>query len=253
MTAGRLLVRADDALDRPAVQRVAPKLSTDEDAAQLAAAVVVEDSGYGIRVAVPERSRRGRSPEVLVELAVPSGTEVHAHTGEGQVVGTGRLGGLLVRTSSGSVGVERVSGPVDIRTGRGPVTIHACEGGSVDVTDAVVIIRESHGPLTVRGRSGDVHVWWIGDTTTVTTSTGNVRLGWADDRPVALHLTTDTGRQTVSVPQSSGAAASLTVRTITGDISVSPAQALRETPARGPRQVLEGLRGWASRRRTGPP
>lgn len=250
MTAGRLLVRADDRLDRPEVQRVTPKLSMDEAAARAAAGVTVDDVADGIRVTVPETSRRGRPPELLIELAVPSGTQVDAHTAEGQVVGTGTLGGLLVRTSSGSVGVEKVSGPVDVRTGRGPVTIHSCGGGSVDVTDAVVIIRESHGPLTVRGRSGDVHVWWLGDTTTVTTSTGNVRLGWTEDRPVALHLTTDTGRQAVSVPHASAADASITVRTITGDISVSPARALLDVPARGPRHVLAGVREWAARRRT---
>lgn len=253
MTAGRLLLRADDEHDRPVVRRIAPKLSTDEDAAQAAAGVTVDDVAHGIRVEAPKTSRRGRSPELIIELAVPSGTRVHARTGEGQVVGTGQLGELLVRTSSGSVGVEQVSGPVDVRTGRGPVTIHSCGGGSVDVTDAVVIIRESRGPLTVRGRSGDVHVWWLGDTTTVTTSTGNVRLGWAEDRPVALHLDTDTGRQTVSVPHTSGADASLTVRTITGDIGVSPAEEQSEAPTRGSRRVLAGVREWAARRRAGRP
>ncbi len=251
MTAGRLMVRADDALDRPAVRRVAPKLSTDEAAAQAAAAVSIDEVTHGIRLTAAETPRRGRAPELVIELDVPSGTQVRARTGEGQVVGTGRLGSLLARTSSGSVGVEQVSGPVDVRTGRGPVTIHECGGGSVDVTDAVVIIRESHGPLTVRGRSGDVHVWSVHDTTTVTTSTGNVRLGWATEQPVALHLTTDTGRQTVSVPQAPGADASITVRTITGDISVSRAKARPATPTRGPRRVVAGVREWAARRRTG--
>jgi hypothetical protein len=249
MSAGRLLVRADEGVARPTVVRVAPKLPTDAAAATAATAVTVDDGPDGLRITAPEVVRRGRAPELLIELSVPPGTSVQASTGVGQVVGTGRLGGLVARTSSGSVGVEQVSGPVDIRTGRGPVTVHACGGGNVDVTDAVVIIRESHAPLSVRGRSGDVHVWWVGATTTVTTSTGNVRLGWDADQPVALHISTDTGRRAVTVPDTVEAAESLTVRTITGDVTVAPATSPQDVPARGPRALLSDVRRWAAGRR----
>jgi hypothetical protein len=75
----------------------------------------------------------------------------------------------------------------------------------------------------VRGRSGDVHVWWMGASAQVTTSTGNVRVGWARGRPVRLDVQTSTGALALDVHHDPAAPDLLSVRTITGDVRITPA------------------------------
>lgn len=250
LSAGRLLVRAADTVPHPELVSATPKPTTDGHAAEVAQAVTVERDGDVLRVHVPDARGRGRPPQVLVEVAVPTGTDVAAQAGEAEVVATGRLGRLTARTSSGSVAAEQVVGTVDIRTGRGPVTIHSCGGGSVDVTDAVVIVRESHGALDLRGRSGDMHAWRLAGPTTVTTTTGNVRLGWAADHAVALDVETDTGRRRVSVTSTPDAADTLRVRTLTGDVTITPARSEAAAPRGG--QTLLRWKLWWERLGVGP-
>jgi hypothetical protein len=149
------------------------------------------------------------------------------------------------------VSAETVTGTVDVRTGRGPVTIHDCGGGVVDVSDSVVIIRSSRGPLEIRGRSGDVHVWWINAPTTVATTTGNVRLGWAHDRPVHLDIRTELGSRDVTVPDDPTSPDTLSVVSVVGDIMVTPAEPRYDAPARRPWDVVRDMRAaarrWSSR------
>jgi len=156
---------------------------------------------------------------------VPVGADVDVDAGEAEVVCVGRVGDLRARTTSGSVHAEQVDGQLDVRSGRGPVTVHLCRGQSeIAVSDAGVIVRAAEGPLTVRGRSADIHVWWLSAPAQLSTSTGNVRVGWDQSRPVTLDLQTGTGRLDVGVPDEPGAEARLSVRTIAGDIRVTPAR-----------------------------
>jgi hypothetical protein len=223
-TAGRVLVRAAPDVPSPAVRSVRAKLRTDARAVAAAAAVSVEQVDGRLRLRVTEPAGRGRTPQVLVEVDVPPGTDVDADVGEADLVCSGPIGTLFARTTSGSVHAEQVLGDLDVATGRGPVTVHHVAGSAtVAVADAVLIIRAAAGPLTVRGRSGDVHVWSLRSTTQVSTSTGNVRLGWERDHPVRLEIETSTGRLDLSVEHEPRAANVLSVRTISGDVRITPA------------------------------
>lgn len=223
MSAGRLLISADETTADVLVASVVAKLATDPRAVTAAASATIEQVGDCVYVEVPDPPGRGRSPQVLVEVRVPPGSEVVAEAHEAEIVCTGELGGLEARTSSGSVHVEQVTGALDIRTGRGPVTVHRCKGDAlVSVSDAVVIIRVAEGPLQVRARSGDVHVWALNAPAEVVTATGNVRLGWAATRPVHLDLQSNTGRVDAAVRDDPYAPDVVAVRTITGDIRVTP-------------------------------
>jgi hypothetical protein len=245
--AGRLRVRAQAELSTPVVNAAGPKLRSDPVAVEHAQRLYVSIEGSIVRVQAPPPPARGRAPQLLVDVSVPLGTHVTADAGEAQVVATGSLGSLRAHTSSGSVSAETVDGRIDVRTGRGPVTIHDCGGGVVDVSDAVVILRSSRGPLDVRGRSGDVHVWWMSAPATVATSTGNVHLGWAHDRPVHLDIRTEIGRRVITVPDSPSAPDTLSVTSVVGDIKVTPAESRQAGFDRGPRAVGQGIRAVTRR------
>lgn len=223
-TAGRVLVRAAGDVEHVGVRSVRAKLRTDARAVAAAAGVSVENVDGRVRVQVPEAPGRGRTPQVLVELDVPAGTSVDADVGEAELVCSGPIGSLVARSTSGSVHTEQVTGDLDVATGRGPVTVHHVVGAAtVAVADAVVIVRAAEGPVTVRGRSGDVHVWWMVASAQVTTSTGNVRLGWARGRPVRLDVQTSTGALALDVRHDPDASEVLSVRTISGDVRITPA------------------------------
>jgi hypothetical protein len=224
MTAGRLMVRADSAATDATVESVRAKLASDSRAVAAAAAVAVASVDGRLLVELPEPPGRGRTPQVLVEVRVPEGASVAAEAFEADVVCTGRVGALYARTTAGSVHAEQVSGRLDVRSGRGPVTVHLCEGpADVAVADAGVIIRACAGPLRINGRSGDVHVWWLAASATLSTSTGNLRIGWARGRRVNLDVQTGTGRLDLGVANDPNATDVLTVRTISGDVRLTPA------------------------------
>lgn len=223
-TAGRVLVRAAPDVPRVHVRSVRAKLSSDARAVAAAEAVSVDTVDGRFTLRVPDVAGRGRTPQVVVELDVPVGSSLDADVGEAELVCSGPIGSLTARTTSGSVHAEQVSGDLDVATGRGPVTVHEVTGSAtVAVADAVVIIRVAGGPLTVRARSGDVHVWRLAAAAQVSTSTGNVRLGWTRGRPVRLDVQTSTGAVQLDVPQRPDAPDAVSVRTISGDVRVTPA------------------------------
>lgn len=227
MTAGRVHVRADPAVQAVQVLSIEAKLRTDARAVAAAASARVTSQQDLVSVEVPEPAGRGRSPQVMVDVVVPVGTHVRADSGEAEVVCTGTVGDLWARTSSGSVHAELVTGTLDVRSGRGPLTVHHCAGrAEVSVADAGIIIRAADGPVRIQGRSGDVDVWWLAAPGEISTTTGNVRVGWARGRPVSLTLPAHAGTVRSEVRSDPGAADSLAVATISGDVRVTVADPL---------------------------
>ena len=228
LAAGRLRVRAHDGVSEVQVRTVQAKFAHDSRAVAAASSSSVVSSGDEVVVTVGDPDGRGRAPQVLVDVDVPTGARLRVEAGEAEVVCTGSLGELTARTSSGSVNAELVTGRTDIRTGRGPVSVHSCQGSTrVSSADGTVIIREVSGRLEVSGRSGDVHVWWLAGPAAISTSTGNVTVGWGRGRLVRLDLDTTGGRVQTGLTSDPEAAEAVVVRTISGDVRVEPADGLR--------------------------
>lgn len=199
------------------------KLATDRRAAEAAETASVDYADGCVHVRVEEPPGRGRSPQVLVEVAVPEGASVRAEAAEAEIICVGRVADLSARTVSGSIHAEHVSGPLNVRTGRGPVTVHLCQGpAEVTVADAGVIVRHCAAPLRVNGRSGDVDIWHLEASADLGTTTGNLRVGWTRDRPVRLDISSGTGKLQVDVANDPAATDVLAVRTISGDVRVVP-------------------------------
>lgn len=119
------------------------------------------DGGHELRVEVPKHKRLlpgFGDAQVLIRIRVPHGTDLDAGTASADVVATGRMGAVDVRTASGDVSVEDAQA-TQVKTASGNVDL----GRMRDATD-------------VKTMSGDVLVLEAGTATDVNTMSGDVRI-----------------------------------------------------------------------------
>lgn len=174
-----------------------PARSGDSDAEALVALSRVEHRGDEIVVHVPDEKhgRFRRTPEVVVEIRVPFGSRLVAHTGSADVTVTGELGNTKIGTGSGDVSLTDVDGSLEVESGSGDVRV-----GSV-ARDA-----------TIKTSSGDVTVETCCDTSKIHTASGDVQVGTAE---AMLDARTASGDVEVA-----GAEGPVVVRTASGDVDL---------------------------------
>ena len=92
-------------------------------AEEFAAATRVEYEHGTLSVTAPDRLglRTGAPLDVTVE--VPAGSSCEIVTASADVRCSGELRSLAIRTASGNIAAERVSGPVEVRTASGDVRL----------------------------------------------------------------------------------------------------------------------------------
>jgi DUF4097 and DUF4098 domain-containing protein YvlB len=125
----------------------------------------VEYAGGRLVVKTPKRRQYsffGGRESVDVHIALPAGSHVRAESGVGAVHGTGRLGECRVTTGVGEIQLDR-TGPAQLRTGMGDITVEAT-AGPTDVTtgSGAVRIGTIDGTATVKNSNGDT---WVGEVT----------------------------------------------------------------------------------------
>lgn len=109
----------------------------------------------------------GKPGSVDLTIELPSGSELDVVATAARIHGAGVLGGCRVKTSAGDIDLER-TGPADLRTGCGAVTLDSA-GGDVHVTtgsgeirlgsvEGAVLARNANGSTWVGNVSGDLHV-----------------------------------------------------------------------------------------------
>lgn len=197
--------------------------------------VTVTQHDGEIRVAAPRRSgflRGGEPLEVTVRL--PAGSSLSSRTGSADVRVRGRLAELLVQTGSGEVAAESVEGAAEVSTGSGDVRLGDIGGtlqvktGSGDlVIDRVgadatlasgsgdVHVRRCEAALLVRSGSGDLRVEHGGPESTLRSASGDLVVDCA--QAGRLSLTTASGDQRVGVP--SGLPVWTDISTVTGTLT----------------------------------
>ena len=127
--------------------------------------VQVDHDGDRISVVAP-RQRTGFLPgdsALVVEVTVPSGSDLVVRTGSADVTVSGAVGSAQVRSGSGDVRLDAVSGPTSIETGSGNVTLD-----------------DVRGELRVKSGSGDVRIARAESTVAVSTGSGDVEIGSLD-------------------------------------------------------------------------
>ncbi|WP_163275477.1 DUF4097 family beta strand repeat-containing protein [Cellulomonas iranensis] len=188
-------------------------------------------------------------------VRLPEGTDLVVRTSDGDVDAEGALAAATVRTSSGHVTVVGARGAVAARSSDGSVTVSDVGGavqartssGRVEIigasgtvaarsSDGDVMVRDAGGGVEARTSSGRVEVDGAGGATSARSSDGAVLVAGVDGDvsavtssgrvtvhgtgvPVALDMSTSSGRQTVDAPTDPGASRSVTIRSSDGDVS----------------------------------
>ncbi|GAA2796051.1 DUF4097 family beta strand repeat-containing protein [Streptomyces showdoensis] len=159
-----------------------------------------------LRIAAPEAERKvlGGSGVVEVTVQLPAGSRVEAGVAAGELRGTGRLGDVVLETA------------------QGPVTLDEAASARVDVQDGAITIGRLTGPAELRTRQGDITVTEaVRGAVELRTEKGDITVGAAHGASAALDAGTGYGRIDNALRNTEGAAAGLTFRATTayGDIT----------------------------------
>ena len=134
----------------------------------------VEQRGRDI---VLEQSKRGRSFDVRVQA--PHGTELDVEIASVDLRARGRLGETRVRSASGDVELETVSGRLDLTAASGDVSVRSAEaGGSIRTASGDVLVGEAADRLDVTTASGDQSIEAIGEgALDLKSASGDMKIG----------------------------------------------------------------------------
>ena len=152
--------------DRPdTVVEVRPSDPAKKSDVTVAEHTGVEYADGRLQVKTPrgrKHSFRSDPGSVDVQIEVPAGSHLRGHTGIGSLRASGRLGECSFRVGGGDIQIDR-AGPVQLKTGVGPVTIGRTGGHTVVTTGTgVVRIDAVDGTAVVKNANGDT---WIGEVT----------------------------------------------------------------------------------------
>jgi hypothetical protein len=217
-------------------------------------------SQFGDRISLrPDEGPFGRweSYELMVHL--PPDAEVEASMASAEVLVEAPVRGLKAQLASGDLRAEEVEGKVTVKSASGDVLVGRAEGGlevttasgdvRVELTDGPsgvqtasgdVLVERAQADLRVRTASGEVRVaHFAGSDLACKTVSGNVRVGIPRGRTLRLDLSTLSGRINNDFPlqeegSGEGDVAKLSVKTVSGDISLSPSSAPSPPPPPSP-------------------
>jgi hypothetical protein len=102
---------------------------------------------------------RGGGESIDVEIAVPAGSRVEGDAGVAALSSTGRVGALRFKTGVGEIHLDQ-TGPVEIRTGAGDVSVEQATGQTeIRTGSGALQLGRIEGPAIVKNSNGDT---WIG-------------------------------------------------------------------------------------------
>jgi hypothetical protein len=199
-------------------------------------------------------SQRGfsfpRRGAVVVDIALPSGSRLHASAASANITADGRyadckfasasgdlevgsvVGNLKADTASGGITVHDINGSASVSTASGHATIGGLDGDvKFRAASGALTVARLHGNLNAQTASGDVTVATaVNGGVSVQTSSGEVVVGIAEGTAAQLDLRTGSGEVRNSLTPSDGPAASdetvvVHARTGSGDVVIQRATA----------------------------
>jgi Putative adhesin len=179
-----------------------------------------------LSVNVPEGSALGRHWSIDATIELPEGSSCLVDSVSADVRCTGRLAAVDIRTVSGDIDAEQVSGRAQVHTASGDVYVGQAGTAEAQSTSGDVSIGRV-GDVTVRTASGDVGIdAATGRQVEVKSSSGDIGVRVPPGLGVYLDLSSVSG--TVSseldpAEESDGPQLTLECRTISGDVQVSRA------------------------------
>jgi hypothetical protein len=116
---------------------------------------------------------RSGGESIDVEIAVPAGSRVEGDAGVAALYSTGRIGELRFKTGVGEIHLDQ-TGPVEIRTGAGDVSVEQAAGqAEIRTGSGALQLGSVEGPAIVKNSNGDT---WIGR------AAGDVRVNAANGK-----------------------------------------------------------------------
>ena len=194
--------------DDPRTEVDVVALRDDETTRKAVESTLVEQrprgEGSEIVIEVPRRSGSffGREPRLRVDVRAPHGTSLSFTTASADVSARGRLGTVRGKTASGDVNVPAAA-EIRVETASGDLRI-----GDVE------------GEASLRSASGDIKVGTVGGALDASVVSGDLRVASAPLGGAAAAVSGD-------IELGSVAEGELSVRTVSGDVTVGVAQGSR--------------------------
>ncbi len=178
---GDVRIAASDRLDT--VVRVRPSDESHEPDVRAAEQTRVDHAAGRLAVRGPKQrglglfSRIG-SVDVIVDL--PTGSQVQGETAVGAFHCVGQLGECRLKTSSGTIEVDRAS-TLDLNTGLGSVVVERAAGNAeVSTGSGRVRLGVVEGAAVIKNSNGDTSVGQVRGDVRVNAANGDISIGRAD-------------------------------------------------------------------------
>lgn len=161
-------------------------------------------------------AREGWRTAFKVAVTAPSGSGIRAQSQSADVVITGAAGRLEVRTASGDIQADEVTGGTLIQSASGDVRLTTA-GAELDARTASgdITVGAVGGTATVSSTSGDVRIESPAGAVTARTVSGDIRI--ADAVRGAVEAVAVSGDVEIGVHP--GSAATIALNTLSGDTS----------------------------------
>jgi DUF4097 and DUF4098 domain-containing protein YvlB len=152
----------------------------------------VRQDGDQITVVGPKRGGLfGGDSRLDVRITLPTGSNAVVRTGSADVAVRGTLDTAQVKSGSGSVNLDAVTGPLLTETGSGDIRIESA-GGALKIKSGSgdIVIGETRAVTSISTGSGDVRMANSFGQTVVKTGSGDLEVG---DSTLDVSLTTGSG------------------------------------------------------------
>jgi DUF4097 and DUF4098 domain-containing protein YvlB len=204
-----------------AAQTATVSLTAGRPGARGETAARVEFEQGTLSVSVPDGPVLGRHRSIDARVRLPERSSCLIDTVSADVSCTGELAAVDIRTVSGDIGAERVSGLARVHTASGDVDLGAAGTVNAQTTSGDVSIGRV-GDVTVRTASGDVGIdAATGRQVEVKSSSGDIGVGVPPGLGVYLDLSSvsgTVGTELEPAEEGDGAEMTLECRTISGDV-----------------------------------
>jgi DUF4097 and DUF4098 domain-containing protein YvlB len=235
----------DDDTTRQAIERATVELNGNEVTVEVGAGGM----GFGVG---PAWISFGRTPQVGIRIRCAEGTDLECSTASADVVATGRLGEVEVKTAAGDVSVEHVAGfrmqsasgdaraasvagDARIQTVSGDVRLGTVTGSvSATLVSGDFAIDDAQRDLSAKTVSGDQRIGAIREgQISVQSVSGDVRIGVRPGTRLRIDANSTSGDVSSELDVkdtpsegSSGTEARLAAKTVSGDIEITRAAAV---------------------------
>jgi hypothetical protein len=237
-------LRNDDST-REAIERATVEMNGNEITVEIG----VGGKGFGVG---PAWITFGRTPSVGVRIRCPEGTDLDCATASADVAATGRLGSVELKTASGDIAVEHVTGlrvqsasgdvravHVDgearLQTVSGDVRLGTVTGPlSATLVSGDFAVDDAHMDVAAKTVSGDQRIGAIREgQINVQSVSGDVRIGVRRGTRLRIDANSTSGDVSSELDVkdtpsegSSGTEARLAAKTVSGDIEITRAAAV---------------------------